>query len=245
MDLLAQKAIEEAIRGNWKEAVRLNEQIVEEDSKNREALNRLARAYSELGKINKSIASYKKVLRIDPYNSIAQKALTRLKELTNYQISNSNGTNKGDQNSSHIFARNIANLFIEEPGKTKSVTLLHLGAVKLLAILDAGQKVDLVPHLHRVSVMTLSGEYIGRLPDDLASRIIKLTRKGNSYFTYIKSISSDCVKIFIREDKRSPSISDTPSFPLTEKPGYIAFTSPDSIHEEKPDVSTAEEETED
>lgn len=236
MDLLAQKAIEEAIKGNWKEAIKLNEKILKEESKNREALNRLARAYSELGKFDKSAATYKKVIKIDPYNSIAQKALARLLELRQ--------TNKWKKNGLKTIVLPIAqpNLFIEEPGKTKAVTLIHLGSAEVLASIDAGQPVDLIPHAHRVSVITQNNEYIGRLPDDIASRIIKLTRKGNIYKVYIRSVTSENVKIFIRELSRSPELKDTPSFPLTEKQGYIAFTSPDSIHEERPDVSSHEDE---
>lgn len=230
-DNLAQKAIEEALRGNWKEAVDLNEEIVEEEPKNKEALNRLARAYLELGKVTKSSGTYKKVLKLDPYNSIAQKALERLKSLK------SSSVKKNGSSSSPI----AANLFIEEPGKTKAVTLIHLGAPQIIVALDAGQSVLLEPHAHRVSVMTEYNEFIGRLPDDLSSRMIKLTQAGNKYLSYIRSVSPECVKIFIREVERAPQFKDSPSFPPQERTSYVAFTSPEDIHDERPDTSTAEE----
>lgn len=237
MDLLAQRAVEEALKGNWKEAAQLNEEILEEETKNKEALNRLARAYLELGKIPKSQATYKKVLKLDPYNSIALKAIERLKNLKS-SPKKSNGV------SSLPIA---ANLFIEEPGKTKAVTLIHLGALQVISNLDAGQSVLLEPHGHRVSVMTEHSEFVGRLPDDIGHRITKLTQAGNKYVSYIRSVAPDCVRIFIKETERCLELKDTPSFPPQERTSYVAFTSPDDIHDERPDVSATEdiEDTED
>ena len=235
MDSLAQRAIEEALKGNWKEAEDLNRQILKEDPNNREALNRLARASLELGKIATCKTCYKKVLRIDPYNSIAQKALRRLEFV---ETSGKNGNGSKPQTLSPILT---ANLFIEEPGKTKTVALIHLGDNSIVSILDSGEHVKLVPHAHRVSVESSQGNYIGRLPDDLSRRIIMLVRAGNKYSTVIKSVAPDNVKVFIRETERDPKLLNYPSFPQTEKTTYVAFTPPDSIHEERPDVSTTEE----
>ena len=133
-------------------------------------------------------------------------------------------------------------MFIEEPGKTKSVTLIHLGATSLLFTLDAGQLVKLEPHAHRVSVLTEHNDYIGRLPDDLSRRIIKLTSAGNKYISYVRSVSPESVRIFIKEIERCLDLKDIPSFPSQDRTSYVAFTSPDDIHDERPDVTTAEEE---
>lgn len=238
MDQLAQKAVEEALRGNWKEAVSLNEQILILDPKNREALNRLSRACLEIGKLSKAITNYKKVLKLDPYNTIAQKALERLK------IAKSVGNDKvlkktNEQTSLSPVA--TANLFIEEPGKTKTASLIHLGDLAVISTLDAGEPVKLECHAHRVSVLTENERYIGRLPDDLSRILIKLTREGNKYATYIRSVAPDQVKVFIKETKRSEARYDLPSFPSNDRPGYISFTPPGLIHKERPDVSTTEE----
>lgn len=229
----AQKAIDAALCGNWIEARRLNEQIIVTDPKNLAALNRLARALCELGRFKKAQSTYKKVLKFDPYNSIAQKAISRLGKI--------------DQNGSNGKLKSIVpsqlanvNIFIEEPGKTKTTTLIHLGDPAIISTLDCGETVKLTPHAHRVSVETQSGMYIGRLTDDLSHLIIKLTRAGNEYQTIIRSASGEAVKIFIRETKRSPHLANQPSFPITDRPGYISFTSPNSIHDELPDVSTTE-----
>lgn len=211
----AQSAIAAALKGNWKEAEELNRRILISDPQNKEALNRLARTYLELGKHAKALANYKKVLKLDPYNPIAQKAISRL-SLFGENI---------DKISAHTSVRPIpsADLFIEEPGKTKTATLIHLGDILVISQLDTGEPVKLVTHAHRVSVETESGKYIGRLPDDLSHRIIMFTRGGNSYSCFIRSASPEIIRVFIKEAQRSKQFKDMASFPVNEKPGYISF----------------------
>ncbi|MBI4029196.1 MAG: tetratricopeptide repeat protein [Candidatus Blackburnbacteria bacterium] len=233
MNELAQRAVQAALKGDWTEAKNLNKSILEVAIDDKDALCRLARVYQELGKISKALSTYKKVLSLDPYNSIAQKAVDRLgKADKNSTSSNHNG---------HTLTPS-AGSFLEEPGKTKTATLIHLGATGVLTGLTIGQSVQLVTHPHRVGVETLSGEFIGRLPDDLAHRILTFSRAGNEYETCIKSATSQLVKVFIRELKRGSRVTDIPSFPVSEKPDYVAFTSPDLIHKERPAVNTFEEE---
>ncbi|MBI2590580.1 MAG: tetratricopeptide repeat protein [Candidatus Blackburnbacteria bacterium] len=231
MNELAQRAVQAALKGNWAEAKSLNESILTVSEKDKDALCRLARAYQELGKNTKALSTYKKVLSLDPYNSIAQKAVDRLERIGKNSTPNNNHT-----------PTTSASSFLEEPGKTKTVTLIHLGAPDVLTSLAIGQSVRLDTHAHRVNVETLSGEFIGRLPDDLAHRILTLSRAGNEYDVLVKSATTQQVKTFIRESKRGTNVSDIPSFPISEKPDYVAFTPPDLIHEERPSVNTFEEE---
>lgn len=276
LDELAQKAIDEALGGNWETARRLNEQILKADPQNQEALNRLARALLELGKPDRAIALYKKVLRLDPYNSIAQKALERLTKVgkspkrkdglplrpSTVRIaelfianrenlgrkSEDEATRSTDRKREARFGMKPEDApavkpesFIEEPGKTKTVALIHLGDDSVISALDTGEPVKLLTHAHRVSVQTGGGSYIGRLPDDLARRIIKLTRAGNEYISFICSVSLDSVRIFAREVKRGEGAPDIPSFPPTEKIGYVSFTPPGLVHEERPETSSEDE----
>lgn len=222
MDDLAQQAIDLALRGNWEEAASLNKQILKQAPKDEEALNRLARASLELGDYKKAVLCYKKVLRIDPYNAIAQRALLRLLKA------------KKTKKRKNVSLPSVADLFLEEPGKTKTVSLIHLGDEAVINSLNSGDAVKLFPHLHRVSVKTMDRNYIGRLPDDLSRRLIKLTRAGNEYNSLVKSVSPDNVKIFIREIKRSQDLGNIPSFPITERLGYIPSLPQDSMQEEVP-----------
>lgn len=212
---LAQEAIDLALSGKWDKAIDVNEVILKENKNDIEALNRLARAYSEIGKISKARKTAKEVLQVDPFNTIAAKALEKWK-----------GLKHGDTYKS---GPSSAQSFLEEPGKTKILNLLHPGSPKLIAKLDAGDEVKLNAHSHKVPVCTKDGKYVGRLPDDLAARLRKLIKFGNEYKAYVKSVNKQEVKIFIRETKRVPKLTDIPSF-STDKIDYISFTPPELVH---------------
>lgn len=218
---LAQQAILSALSCEWEKAVSINEEIIKENPEDVDALNRLARAYAELGKFKKARENAQKVIKTDPFNTIALKALSKWKNLKKGETYSSSPTK--------------AHIFLEEPGKTKIVSLLHLGSVKVLANLDAGDEVLLNTHSHRVSVTTFDGKYIGRLPDNLSANLRKLIKIGNSYQTFIKSITCTEVKVFIKEIDRSPKLKDIPSF-SGEKIDYISFTPPELVHK-KEDIS--------
>lgn len=226
MPNLAQQAISAALKGNWKEAEKLNKEILKKKSKDIDALNRLARAYIELGKINKAKQASKKVLEIDPFNPIATKSLSKWRTLRKKELTTNDAPTKVE-------------MFLEEPGKTKIIDLLHLGDEKVITKLDSGDEVLLNPRRHRVSLTTKEGKYIGRLPDDIAAKIRKLSKIGNKYQTLIKSIQPDEVKVFIRETERSPKLKDIATF-STEKVDYASFTPPELVHK-KENIMKSEE----
>jgi tetratricopeptide (TPR) repeat protein len=225
---LAQKAVTAALTGKWDEAISINNKLLRQDSKDIDALNRLARAYAEKGNIKRAKSTAQKVLKIDPFNPIAGKAVARWKGLRSSLTGPTSTT--------------TAEAFLEEPGKTKIISLLHLGDATVLAKLDSGDEVLLTPHSHRVSVVTSDTKYIGRLPDDLSARLRKLISMGNEYKVLVKSTSPEDVRIFIREVKRSEKLGDFPSFPA-EKIDYISFTPPELVHKksEKPILEIEEE----
>ena len=208
---LAQTAISAALSGDWKKALEINKDILSENNGDVEALSRLSRAYAELGKLGKARQTAKQVLKLDPFNTIAEKALTRWK-----------GLKRGE---TYTSGPSDARVFLEEPGKTKNLSLLHPGSKKILAKLDSGDEVKLNTHSHRVSVTAQDGKYIGRLPDDLSVHLKKLIRFGNEYRVFIKSISNSEIRVFIRETKRAKKIAELPSF-SSEKISYISFTPP-------------------
>lgn len=213
---LAQKAITSALKGDWKEAIGFNKQILKEKKEDLDALNRLAKAYIETGSINNAKSTARKVLRIDPFNKIATKSLEKWKGLKKKEILKKSTRIPKEQ-------------FLEEPGKTKIASLINLGHKKILTKLDSGEEVNFKTTRHRVSITTRENKYIGRLPDDVSARIRKCVRVGNEYQFFIKSINSDGVKVFIREVKRSPKLKDSATF-STEKVDYIAHTPPELVH---------------
>jgi len=216
---LAQRAVNFALQRKWEEAVKANQEILKETPEDTEALNRLARAYSEIGNILKARQTAQKVLKIDPVNSIALKCIERWRSTTKVKRDTNNKIS--------------IDAFLEEPGKTKLVSLFHTGDRDVFANLDPGEEVKLMPFAHSVSVITYDGRYIGRLPDDLASRLKNLLKTGNKYQTLIKSAEPKNVTVFIREMERGLKSKDVVSFPQ-EKIDYVAFTPPELVHSDQP-----------
>lgn len=215
---ISRQAVSAALNGDWKEAVSLNLQILKGSPKDIDALNRLARAYAEIGKINKAKGLSEKVLKLDPLNSIASKSLGKWKQSRTSPFDSSEPPSPED--------------FLEDPGKTKLVTLLHPGDANLLAKLYSGDTVLLSPSPHRVNVVTESGKYVGRFPDNIAARLRHLIKLGNSYRVLVKSVESKEVRIFIREIGRGEKAIDMMSFPA-EKIDYISFTPPELVHKDR------------
>lgn len=214
-----QHAIHCALSGNWKQAIIANLAILEQDDKDVEALNRLARAYYETGKVKHAVQTAKRVLKLDPFNSIAKKSLDRFEKGPN-------------SNSPKGAAPSVLSGFLEEPGKTKTVNLLHLGASSILTKLNSGDEAKLGVLGHRVTILTIpDNKLVGRLSDDLSARIKHLVKRGNSYKVFIKSVEFDADKkpqnvwVFIKEVKKVKELEDVPSF-SSERIDYIAFTSP-------------------
>lgn len=209
---LVQRAINFALQCNWKEAIKMNLLIIKSEKDDIDALNRLAHAYFEDGEISKAKKTSQSILKLDTENSIAKKALEKYKQgKQKDKIQNDKSNN--------------ASVFIEEPGKTKLTTLINLGSEKVYSFLDAGDEVLLTPHSHKVSVTTTNGEYIGKLTDDLSARLRRMVRAGNKYKVLIKSASKNCVKIFIKEEKRGKDMINTQSFPRENSESLGEFSS--------------------
>lgn len=225
---LAQKAISLALSGNWEEATEVNLQILKDSPDDVDALNRLARAYAELGKLPLAKETAKKVVTLDPLNPIALKCLEKWKTITSMQKSTSPTIS--------------VDSFLEESGKTKLIPLLNPGDSKVCGALDPGEEVKLSTHAHSVSIITKDGKYLGKLPDDISARLRNLIKTGYKYQVLIKSIEGKDVTVFIRETER-PEDAKMSSFP-TEKIDYVSFTPPELVHKEQPIQSDDLEEAE-
>lgn len=224
---LAQRAIEHALKGQWKEAIKINLQILKETPDDIDALNRLAKAYAEDGKLKEARSYASKVLKLDPFNSIAQKCLDKWNTVKRVH---KNG--QGQSISTETF--------LEESGKTKIVTLINPGAPKLLSSLDPGEEVKIMCYPHKVSIVTRDDKYLGRISDDLAARLRSLVKAGNKYQVLIKSIDPKEVSVFIREIERGSDSFNMPSFP-TEKIEYVSFTPPELVHKEAVEATVPED----
>lgn len=215
---LAQKAICSALKNDWKEAIKINNEILKECPEDVDALNRLAKAYAETGELNKAKKTASKALKIDPANSIAHKCLEKWSFI--------NGIGGATHNSP---TSPITEVFLEDPGRTKIVSLINTGDKKTIAELDCADELKLNSRGHKISVCSSDGKYIGRLPDDISARLKTLLKYGYEYKVFVKNSSNNDVKIFIREILRGKNTNNTPSF-SSEKIDYIAFTPPEMVH---------------
>lgn len=202
-DLLKQ-AIKSALSQDWKKAIACNLTLLESKPDDIEALNRLAYAYLKRGYIEKAKTIYKKVLKLDKYNSIATKNFKWLSNLTRADIHRQEVT------------ASSPNIFLEEPGKTKIVTLVNPAPNKILCNLTTAQKVYLMSKKHAIEVRDNHDTYIGALPDDLSYRLLKFISAGNHYDVYVKNISNNSITVFIRELKRGKKFHHLPSFVMLQ-----------------------------
>ncbi|MFH0937624.1 MAG: tetratricopeptide repeat protein [Candidatus Daviesbacteria bacterium] len=205
---LAQQAITAALSANWEEALKLNQQIIDQNPNNIEALNRIARAYFELGNTTKAKQSFSLALEKDPYNQIASKFIKRIDAVRK----------KGSKKSKESHEKPIptplidSGIFLEEPGVTKLVSLLKVAEPQRLSLLSPGMAVNLVNKNRSISVTDQNDDYLGVLPDDLSHHLLRLTHGGNKYQAFIKTVKTNGLSILIREIHRSTRFRNQSSF---------------------------------
>ncbi len=201
---ISKQAIEAALSCNWQEAIRLNKEILKKDSTNIDALNRLGRAYFELGDMPQAKKYYTQTLNFDTYNPIATKNLKIIKTF--------NGKSVGEIKSAD-FGQITPSLFIQEPGQTKVVSLLKVAEPKKLSRTSCGMPVQIIPKNRHLIISDQQGEYLGVLPDDLAHHISQLIKGGNKYMAFVKSIRVNGLTVIIHETFRAAKFKNQPSFP--------------------------------
>lgn len=195
---ITNQAIQTALQGNWTEAITLNKSLIKENPADIDALNRIALAYTIVGKVKEAKSAYQKVINIDPLNSIALRNLKKLKD-KNIVITPVSGNYQ------------INNHFLEQPGKTKVIELINIAQPKVIETLRMGQSLTL--SIKRLKIFAQEqNQYIGVLPDDIAKRLIKFIKAGAIYDAYVKSVNPHRVSIFVKEIKRAKRFKDQPSF---------------------------------
>jgi tetratricopeptide (TPR) repeat protein len=228
MTALKDQAIQQALQGNWDEAIAINEKLLSDTPDDIETLNRVAFAYTALRKNREAIQTYEKVLSLDNQNPIAIKNMKRL-----------SGSAKANGNASHTplaFALSDT-MFIEEHGKTKVVELNNVAQSDVIAHLMTGEMVHLRIKRSKIFVLDNDDTFIGMLPEDLGKRLIKFMEGGNMYSACIKAIDKKSVTIFIKEVKRANRFKNQPSFLSLEQP---KISSPKSKPQQKEDQEEEE-----
>lgn len=203
VDILEQQAIDAAVNLQWKNAVILNAKILKMDSKNLSGCLRLGFAYLQLKKIKEAKKYYQKALRVQPKNQVALENLEKLK------ILGLRGSRKVNSENTNL----NPSLFLEVPGKTKSITLVNIGQKKDIAELAVGQEVLLKLKKRKVEARSKASKYIGSLPDDISKRLIFFLKAKSKYSSYIKEAGFNRVIIFIQELVKGKKVDHYSSFP--------------------------------
>ncbi|QQG43236.1 MAG: tetratricopeptide repeat protein [Candidatus Daviesbacteria bacterium] len=235
---LHQAAIQAALNSHWETAIKINKEILKVDPQSIDALNRLAKAYFETGNYTLAKKYYSATLKYDPYNPIAAKNLKILK------ATKADGKQLLPTTSGKI----SSSLFLQEPGKTKVVNLLKVAEPQKLSQVYPGMQVNMVVKNRGVTVATLSGGYLGVLPDDVSHHILRLTKGGNKYEIFIKAVKVNGLIVLIKEVFRSKRFHNQPSFLDSSQRGsnidMLSATKIDDLADEDSDDSEELEEAE-
>ena len=195
-------AVKQAQEGQWEEAVATNKNILNIFPQESDALNRLGKAYTELGQYADARQAYSQTLKHNPLNSIAKKNLERLDSLQTVPVTGTPAS----------LDRIDPRAFIEETGKTGVTELINLASAAVLARVSYGDRVNLQVNGHRLLVQNAAGEGIGQVEPRLANRLISYIEGGNRYGAAILAVEQNRIRVIIREEYQHPSMFGKVSF---------------------------------
>ena len=194
--------IKSALDNDWEAAVQCNKELLQENPKDLDALNRLAYAYMQSGRFKDANQTYNSVIELDKTNPKATKNLKKLNSLSQ--------SNNGHTSTSHI--NHMDNVFIQEAGKTKTIDLSNVADKRTLMSLQHGDEVSLTIKRSKVFCLTAEKTFIGMLPDNVGIRLISFMKGGNEYQACVKGVDDKNVTVFIKETKRAKKFSNQSSF---------------------------------
>lgn len=208
---VSKQAIALAMQGRWQEVVAVNKTMLENFPDDIDAFNRLGRAYMELGEYALARESYEKAIKLDPYNTIAQKNLNRLSLLNDSTATTEAKVQKVEPLQ-----------FIKEVGKAGVVNLISPAGPEILGKLVTGAVLNLRIDGANLMVDNNAGQYIGQVDPRNGQRLIKLMEGGNQYSAAVVSATAEGnVSVIIRETYQDPSQVGRLSFPQRDtEPGH-------------------------
>jgi tetratricopeptide (TPR) repeat protein len=201
--LNTEQAINLARQSKWEEAAEVNERLVQAFPTDAEALNRLGKALTELGKYPEALDAYVRALAADPTNTIAQKNAARLRTL------------KDEGAAPTPQQKYDPALFIEEPGKTAVTMLVNIASPDVLAPLAAGDQLSLHVNGSIIEARDPREQVVGQLEPKLTLRLLPLMTTGNEYAAAVTAIDDHQVRTIIRETYQHPENASKVSFPTT------------------------------
>lgn len=200
-------ALAASLEGRWEDALSLNDQIISRFPRQTEALNRKGRALIELRQLSAARDAYSEALKTDPANMIARRNLQRLGLLYN----RSEGTLEGADTAHSTIPH--SSVFVEEIGKTWVDDLANPAELAKLSEVSPGEKLQLDASEGRISILSDDGIRLGEVDARIAQRIGQLIDSGNKYEVYALGVSSQSLRVIIREVFKDPSQATRISFP--------------------------------
>jgi hypothetical protein len=226
------EAIELALTNKWPQAVQVNRAIIDRFGPDEETLNRLGKAYTELGQLDDAMEAYRSTLKLNPVNPIAQKNLAKLQAL------------RGGQPVPASKTKVDIDAFIEETGKT-ALTALHVHAEgDPCSKVSGGDPVKLIASGDTLNVETARGVALGHLEHALGRRLIKFLDGGNRYSGAVATCDDGAVKIIIRETYQDPKFFGRPSFPIRKGRDEFRPYAKESLLTRASDAEEVEEDSE-
>lgn len=199
-------ALAAATEGRWEDALAINEELLDRFPRDAETLNRKGRALIELRQLNAARDAYSEALKADPANMIARRNLQRLEMLYNRP----DGSLEGATTSPTTLPR--SNVFVEEIGKTWVDELANPTDLTHLAEVSPGEQLQIKVEGEKVFILSDDGLTLGEVGAPVSQRLAQLIGGGNRYEVYALGISSQSLRVIIREVFKHPSLSTEISF---------------------------------
>lgn len=197
----SKEAIALAMQADWKQAVSVNKEILEVFPQDVDALNRIGRAYMELGQYKLSRDAYSRAVKVDPYNAIANRNLRRLHDLK-------------DAAKPEVELEKVdPDQFIEEIGKSGVVPLIEMAQKEKRAGTVAGDKAILKIKGSSMLVESSRGDYLGKMEPRQGQRLVRLTLGGNKYSAVVVKSTAESMTVMVRETFQDPGQAGKLSFP--------------------------------
>ncbi len=203
----SKEAIALALKGEWEAAVQANQEILGAFPNDVESLNRLGKAFLELGRYNAARGAFANAVNLSPHNTIAKKNLERLDHLE-------------DSSPQPKLSKVVTpHLLIEESGKSGVTILCKPGDDEVLVKMAAGDGVNLRIVDRSLVIEDCQGHYVGQVEPKLALRLMRLMEAGNRYEAAVISVDRREASIVIWETYHHPNNGASCSFPGRSKAG--------------------------
>ena len=200
------QAIDLAMKGEWQRATEVNQALLALYPDDVDAMNRLGKAFMELGEFGRSREVLTVVVEKAPYNTIAKKNLARLEQMESVPAGRQ--TKKSGS---------VSKLFIAESGKSGRTVLRRAAEAETLVSIAPGDPVTLAARNQAIWAFVREDEYLGQVEPKLALRLARLIKGGNKYEAAVVGLNDWGISIVIRETYRHPSLHNICSFPTNTR----------------------------